>query len=89
MQAAVEAYMTKLAKESPDTVVGVGEILSKKERERERRERILFTLFLHSVTFNNDVTIIGDGSGTPVTVTGDKLGQFDTLLDIGRASTIR
>jgi len=35
------------------------------------------------VTFNSDVSIYGDGSKEPVTVTGDKLNNFQTLLDTG------
>lgn len=31
------------------------------------------------ITFNNEVTIVGDGSGTPVTVAGDKLTSADDL----------
>ncbi|KAL6079565.1 Circularly permutated Ras protein 1 [Balamuthia mandrillaris] len=37
------------------------------------------------VTFNNDVTIIGDGTGVPQTITGDKLNQYDTLLELGKS----
>lgn len=32
------------------------------------------------VTFNNEVTIIGDGTKAPQTVTGDKLFDHDFLL---------
>ena len=32
------------------------------------------------VTFNNEVTIIGDGTQAPQTVTGDKLFNHDFLL---------
>jgi hypothetical protein len=32
------------------------------------------------VTFNNEVTIIGDGIKDPVTVAGDKLNDYDFLL---------
>ncbi|XP_013416673.1 uncharacterized protein LOC106178153 [Lingula anatina] len=34
------------------------------------------------IEFNNEVTVIGDGSGTPITVTGDKLTSKDALVDI-------
>ena len=33
------------------------------------------------VTFNNEVTIIGDGTQQPTTVTGDKLFNYDFLLE--------
>lgn len=36
------------------------------------------------VTFNGDVTIIGDGSKDPTTVTGDKLMDYDWLLENGK-----
>lgn len=36
------------------------------------------------VTFNDQVTIFGDGSGVPVNVCGDKLYQFDVLLEEGK-----
>lgn len=35
------------------------------------------------VTFNSDVTIIGDGSQDPQTVTGDKLNNWDVLMQNG------
>ena len=35
------------------------------------------------VTFNNEVTIMGDGSQIPITVTGDKLWDYDRLLSEG------
>lgn len=34
------------------------------------------------VTFNNEVTVIGDGKSDPVTIAGDKLGNKDTLQTI-------
>jgi len=36
------------------------------------------------VCFNGDVAIIGDGTKEPVIVTGDKLNDYNTLLNIGR-----
>lgn len=33
------------------------------------------------VTFNGDVTIIGDGLKEPLTITGDKLNDYDYLLE--------
>ena len=33
------------------------------------------------VTFNNEVTIIGDGSADPVTINGDRLSNYDYLMD--------
>jgi len=35
------------------------------------------------VTFNNEVTIIGDGTKDPLTVAGDKLQNYDFLLNNG------
>lgn len=36
------------------------------------------------VTFNSDVTLYGDGaSGQPLTITGDKLNNYDVLLEQG------
>lgn len=35
------------------------------------------------VTFNNDVTVIGDGTKNPSTITGDKLYNFDWLVENG------
>eukprot|EP01092_Planopodium_desertum_P005534 TRINITY_DN231_c0_g1_i2.p1 TRINITY_DN231_c0_g1~~TRINITY_DN231_c0_g1_i2.p1 ORF type:complete len:749 (-),score=157.94 TRINITY_DN231_c0_g1_i2:44-2227(-) len=35
------------------------------------------------VCFNNDVEIIGDGTASPVTITGDKLNNFDALFEAG------
>lgn len=36
------------------------------------------------VTFNNDVTIIGDGTKDPQVITGDKLNNFDWLSENGK-----
>ena len=35
------------------------------------------------ITFNNDVTIYGDGTQEPVVVTGEKLKSFEALKSIG------
>ena len=35
------------------------------------------------VTFNNEVTILGDGTKNPQTITGDRLNDFDYLLKNG------
>lgn len=35
------------------------------------------------VTFNNEVSIIGDGSADPLTVAGDKLEDYDFLIKNG------
>jgi hypothetical protein len=37
------------------------------------------------VTFNNEVTIIGDGSKDPQVITGDKLFNYDYLIENGQA----
>ncbi|KAL5010727.1 hypothetical protein ScPMuIL_013032 [Solemya velum] len=39
------------------------------------------------VTFNSEVTIIGDGHGSPVTVTGDKLKNEKELIEVGEEQT--
>ncbi|XP_048768214.1 circularly permutated Ras protein 1-like [Ostrea edulis] len=36
------------------------------------------------ITFNNEVTIIGDGSETPMTIAGDKLTSADDLREKGK-----
>lgn len=36
------------------------------------------------VTFNGEVTVLGDGTKDPVTVAGDKLNDFDWLEDNGK-----
>lgn len=35
------------------------------------------------VTFNNDVSVIGDGTKNPQTITGDKLYNYDWLVENG------
>lgn len=35
------------------------------------------------VTFNHEVTIIGDGSKDPQTIAGDKLYDYDFLINNG------
>ena len=40
------------------------------------------------ITFNNEVTIIGDGTTSPVIIGGDKLDNFDTLLEEGKKLSI-
>jgi len=41
------------------------------------------------VTFNNSVTIIGDGAKDPVVITGDKLIDEEVLKTIGRAHELK
>lgn len=36
------------------------------------------------VTFNNEVTVIGDGTQNPQVITGDKLDNFDWLIENGQ-----
>lgn len=36
------------------------------------------------VTFNHEVTVLGDGIKVPQTIAGDKLNDFDTLLKMGQ-----
>lgn len=36
------------------------------------------------MTFNGDVSIIGDGSADPVTVTGDHLNHYEWLEENGK-----
>ena len=36
------------------------------------------------VTFENEVCYLGDGSGKPVHIAGDKLFKYDVLLDLGK-----
>jgi hypothetical protein len=36
------------------------------------------------VTFNNDVTLIGDGTQFPEIITGDKLNNYDYLIENGK-----
>jgi len=40
------------------------------------------------VTFNNEVTVIGDGVSNQVTVAGDKLNDLDKLKEIGTGCTV-
>lgn len=35
------------------------------------------------VTFNNEVTVLGDGTKNPLTITGDRLNDYDYLLKTG------
>lgn len=35
------------------------------------------------VTFNNDVNVIGDGTKNPQTITGEKLFNYEWLLENG------
>jgi len=36
------------------------------------------------VTFNNEVTVIGDGTQNPDIIRGDKLTNYDFLLENGK-----
>ena len=40
------------------------------------------------VTFNNEVTIFGDGKNDTVTVTGDKLSDNDALVKVGTEASL-
>jgi len=55
--------------------------LEKMQREQPNRK-------VGIVTFNNEVTVVGDGTKTPETITGDKLYNFDQLVNLGMAHTI-
>lgn len=37
------------------------------------------------VTFENELVALGDGSQMPVTVAGDKLHDYDRMLEEGKA----
>ena len=37
------------------------------------------------VTFNNEVSVIGDGTKAPQTITGDKLTNLEYLKENGKA----
>ena len=37
------------------------------------------------VTFNNEVSVIGDGTKDPQTITGDKLNDIEFLKNNGKA----
>jgi len=39
------------------------------------------------VTFNGEVTVIGDGYQPPVTIAGDKLDDYDQLLQLGKSQS--
>lgn len=41
------------------------------------------------MTFNHEVTILGDGSQTPTTIVGDKLSKFDDLVAEATALKIK
>ncbi len=36
------------------------------------------------ITFNNEVTVWGDGSSVCQTITGDKLSDYEELMNIGK-----
>jgi len=36
------------------------------------------------IVFNNEVTWLGDGTGTSLVVAGEKLQQWDTLVQLGQ-----
>ncbi len=41
---------------------------------------LYFSKFLGIVTFNDEVQVIGDGTQAPITVAGDKLDNYSTLV---------
>jgi hypothetical protein len=41
------------------------------------------------VCFNNEVRLLGDGSQEVVVVSGDKLEDYDTLLEIGKKFAVQ
>ena len=40
------------------------------------------------MTFNNEVTIFGDGKNDSVVVTGDKLNDHDALVKVGTEASL-
>jgi hypothetical protein len=41
------------------------------------------------IVFNNEVTWLGDGSITPLVVAGDKLQQWDTLVQLAQQCDVK
>ena len=41
------------------------------------------------VAFNNEVTLVGDGSSHPVVITGDKLNDYEALMKIGSSTDLK
>ena len=39
------------------------------------------------MTFNGEVTVVGDGYQPPVTITGDKLDDYDQLLHLDKSQS--
>jgi hypothetical protein len=56
--------------------------LAKMEKEEPNRR-------VGIVTFNNEVTIVGDGLQLPTTITGDKLYSYEQLMDLGKSHSLR
>lgn len=73
----MEAQIEKIARESPDTRVGLISTF--------RLSRIPCSSLNAVVAFNNEVTIYGDGTQEPLVVAGDKLDSWDELGRIGKA----
>lgn len=41
------------------------------------------------VAFNNEVTVVGDGSEIPQTISGGKLNNYDFLIENGKEQGIK
>ena len=41
------------------------------------------------ITFNHEVTVIGDGTSNPIVIGGDKLNNFDSLYEEGKKISIQ
>ena len=86
VQAAVEAQIKKISRESPDKkvtdLICVCVVCSSTPSLTRSAQVGL-------VTFNNEVTLIGDGMQDPITVAGDKLDSWQELWTVGSKFPLR
>ncbi|CDW73759.1 type a von willebrand factor domain-containing protein [Stylonychia lemnae] len=53
------------------------------EKQIDEMQRLYPDRKIGIVTFNSEVTVIGDGTQIPITIAGDKLNDYDTLFQSG------
>jgi len=56
------------------------------EKQIEQLSKIYPNMKIGIVLFNNEVTIIGDGFNDPLIIAGDKLNNYESLVEIAQTS---
>jgi hypothetical protein len=98
VQAAIDQQLEVLAKEHPKAKVGLGKDKSALNFDSGRKSSaktfrrissmIAYWRSTRVVCFNNEVKLLGDGTQEPLVIAGDKLYNYDAILELGKTFKI-